>query len=124
MDALEQVGDPLDETLDQADLGWEAMIQAPSRPLAVFVWVTLLAAGTSQQSRDALIRARDRSHDMIHSALLPHLASDVRADSIAALVLDAVISAALEFQLDGDENSLRRRLNSLAHVVRMAATGA
>jgi hypothetical protein len=39
------------------------------------------------------------------------------------LVLDAVIAAALEFQLDGDENSLRRRLNSLAHVARMAATG-
>jgi AcrR family transcriptional regulator len=112
----------LDDTLDQAVLGWEAMIQAPSRPLVVFVWVTLLAAANSQQSRDALIRARDRSHEMVRQALVAHLPSDTLADSIATLVIDAVIAAALEFQLDGDETGLRRRLNSLVQVVRMAAT--
>lgn len=113
----------LDETLDQAVLGWEAMIKAPSRPLVVFVWVTLLAAANSEQSRDALVRARDRSHDMVRQALVLHLPSAALADSIATLLIDAVIAAALDFQLDEDETGLRRRLNSLAQVVRMAATG-
>lgn len=112
---------PLDDTLGQALEGWEAMIREPSRPLAVFVWVTLLTAGKSQQSRDALIRARDRSHDMVRQALIPHMADAGESDRVSALLLDAVIAAALEFQLDGDEAGMRRRLDTLAHFVRMAA---
>ncbi len=111
----------LDDTLDQAVLGWKAMIQAPTRPLAVFVWVTLLAAGTTQQSKDALIRARDRSHDMVLEALTPHLAEAAVADRVAALIIDAVIAAALQFQLDGNEDAVSDRLDSLADVVRRAA---
>ena len=113
----------LDDLLAQAVLGWEAMIKAPSRPLAVFVWVTLLAAANSGQSREALIRARDHSHEMVSQALRVHFPTGTLADTIATLVIDAVIAAALEFQLDEDEKGLRRRLNSLVQVVRMAAPG-
>ena len=38
----------------------EATITAPTRPIAVFAWATLLLAGSSEECRDALIRARDR----------------------------------------------------------------
>jgi len=113
----------LDDLLAQAVQGWESMIQAPSRPLVVFVWVTLLAAANSQQSRAALIRARDHSHEMVSLALHVHVPNRAVADTIATLVIDAVIAAALEFQLDGDVDGLRRRLNSLIEVVRIAATG-
>ena len=51
----------LDQTLEQAIGAWEATITAPTRPIAVFAWATLLLAGSSEECRDALIRARDRS---------------------------------------------------------------
>ncbi len=113
----------LDETLQQAVAGWRAMIQAPTRPVAVFVWVSLLAAPTSEECRDALIRARDRSLEMVRVAMVPHLGDTAVATDVSSLAIDGVIAAALQFHLDGDDTGLQRRLNALARMVRTAARG-
>ena len=111
----------LDETLEQAVAGWRAMIQAPTRPVAVFVWVSLLAAPTSEVCRDALIRARDRSQEMVREAMVPHLGDSSLATDVSSLAIDGVIAAALQFHLDDDDRGLQRRLNALAQMVRSAA---
>lgn len=111
----------LDQLLEQAVLWWDRMIQAPQQPLAVFVWVSLLAAG-SDQSRAALIRARDRSHELVAEALRQHLPDPVRAADVAGWVVDAVIGAALEYRLDADAAGLHRRLDTIASTVRLAAS--
>jgi AcrR family transcriptional regulator len=111
----------LDVTLDQAVAGWRAMIVAPTSPVMVFVWVTLLAAGTSEESRAALIRARDRSQEMIRAAVAGYLGDTPLADDVATMLVGGIISAALQFHLDGDEAALTERLTSLARVVRVCA---
>ena len=114
----------LEQMLAQAVAGWEAMIMTPSRPLAVFVWVTLLTANSSVPARDALIRARDRSHDMMVEALLPHVPDADVAAGIAWSLIDGVIAAALEYQLDEDAAAMRRRLESMATMVQIVAGAA
>ena len=114
----------LDQMLAQAVAGWEAMIMTPSRPLAVFVWVTLLTANSSVPARDALIRARDRSHDMVVEALLPHVPDAGAAAGMAWSLIDGVIAAALEYQLDEDAAAMRRRLESMATMVQIVAGAA
>jgi AcrR family transcriptional regulator len=111
----------LDATLDQAVAGWRAMIQAPTSPVVVFVWVTLLAAGTSEQSRDALIRARDRSQEMIRQAVAIYFGDTALAADLAATVVGGIISAALQFHLDADEAALTQRLTAMVRVVRAVA---
>lgn len=113
----------LDVTLDQAVAGWRAMIQAPTSPVVVFVWVTLLAARTSEESRDALIRARDRSHEMIREAVAAYFGDTALADDLASVVVGGVISAALQFHLDHDEAELTERLTAMVRVVRAVAAG-
>ena len=114
----------LNQMLAQALAGWEAMIMTPSRPLAVFVWVTLLTANSSVPARDALIRARDRSHDMVVEALLPHVPDAGAAAGMAWSLIDGVIAAALEYQLDEDAAAMRRRLESMATMVQIVAGAA
>jgi AcrR family transcriptional regulator len=114
----------LEQMLAQAVAGWEAMIMTPSRPLAVFVWVTLLTANSSVPARDALIRARDRSHDMVVEALLPHVPDAGAAAGMAWSLIDGVIAAALEYQLDEDAAAMRRRLESMATMVQIVAGAA
>lgn len=110
----------LEQALDQAVTLWEHMITAPQQPLAVFVWVTLLAGG-SEQSRAALVRARDRSHELVAEALEVYVADRRQARDLAGLMVDAVIAAALEYHLDADRKALRQRLRTMAGVVRTAA---
>jgi AcrR family transcriptional regulator len=111
----------LQEALAQAAVWWEMMIRAPQRPLAVFVWVLLLAGGSSEQSREALIRARDRSHERVAEAILTYIDDREQATWLAALMVDAVVAAGLEYHLDGDEAALRRRLETMTGMVRLAA---
>lgn len=112
----------LDQALEQAVALWEHMISAPEQPLAVFVWVTLLAGG-SEQSRAALIRARDRSHELVAEALSVYLEDVTEARDLAGLMVDAVIAAALEYHLDADADALRRRLQTMADVVQRTVPG-
>ncbi|MEZ5184841.1 MAG: TetR/AcrR family transcriptional regulator [Candidatus Nanopelagicales bacterium] len=109
----------LEQALEQAVQGWESMIRAPDRPLAVFVWLTLLTAGTPVESRDALIRARDRSRDLVGEALRSYVTDAHTREILAGMVLDAVVAAAIEYQLDQDVAGLRMRLTSMTRTVQV-----
>ena len=110
----------LEETLALAVAGWEASICLPTRPLAVFAWVTLLSAETSEQSRTALRRARDRSQQVVRDAVVPYLGDTDDATELAMVTIDTVIACALQHQLDGDAAAVRRRLTALTGVIRAA----
>lgn len=111
----------LDQTLEQAIGAWEATITAPTRPITVFAWATLLLAGSSEECRDALIRARDRALSMVTEALAQYV-DDGHAGVLAALVIDAVVAAALQYELDKDVVCLRSRLDGLGRLVGATAT--
>lgn len=111
----------LDQTLEQAIGAWEATITAPTRPIAVFAWATPLLAGSSEECRDALIRARDRALSMVTEALAQYV-DEVLAGDLASLVIDAVVAAALQYELDKDRVALRARLDGLGRLVGATAT--
>ena len=111
----------LEETLEIAIQGWESMICSTTRPLAVFAWVTLMSAETSQQSRQALVRARDRSQQLVREALVPHLGDNDLATGLSMVTVDTLIAAALQHHLDRDPAELRRRLTALTALIRAAA---
>ena len=120
MDASVSREGGLDITLAQAIGAWEATITSPTRPITVFAWVTLLVAGSSQECRDALIRARERSLVLVTAALTPHM-DEPTASRLAGLVIDAVVAAALQYELDKDLSALRGRLEDLVGLVGAAA---
>lgn len=123
MDASVSREGGLDTTLEQAIGAWEATITSPTRPITVFAWVTLLVAGSSQECRDALIRARERSLVLVTAALTPHM-DEPTASRLAGLVIDAVVAAALQYELDKDRSALRGRLEDLVGLVGAAAVAA
>jgi AcrR family transcriptional regulator len=120
MDAAVSREGSLEQTLEQAIGAWEATITAPTRPITVFAWATLLLAGTSEECRDALIRARDRALSMVTEALAQYV-DEVLAGELASLVIDAVVAAALQYELDKDRAGLRARLGGLGRLVSGAA---
>jgi AcrR family transcriptional regulator len=120
MDAAVSREGSLEQTLEQAIGAWEATITAPTRPITVFAWATLLLAGTSEECRDALIRARDRALSMVTEALAQYV-DEVLAGELASLVIDAVVAAALQYELDKDRAGLRTRLGGLGRLVSGAA---
>jgi AcrR family transcriptional regulator len=111
----------LDETLATAERAWEDMIRSPARPLAVFAWVTLLFAESSDRAREALQRARARTIEMTSDALEPHLVDRDAADDLAGVVIDGVVASALDYHLDGDVAALQRRLAAIMRAVRAVA---
>jgi AcrR family transcriptional regulator len=113
----------LDLTLEQAIGAWESTITSPTRPITVFAWVTLLVAGSSHECRDALIRARERSLVLVAEALSPHMGESTAA-RLAGLVIDAVVAAALQYELDKDRAALRERLHQVVGIVGAAAATA
>lgn len=120
MDASVSREGGLDLTLEQAIGAWEATITSPTRPITVFAWVTLLVASSSQECRDALLRARERSLELVTETLSPHM-DDHTAARLAGLVIDAVVAAALQYELDRDRAALRGRLEGLVGLVGAAA---
>lgn len=120
MDAAVSREGSLDQTLEQAIGAWEATITAPTRPIAVFAWATLLLAGTSDECRHALLRARDRTLALVTETLTNHV-DEMRAGELASLVIDAVVAAALQYELDKDRIALRARLDGLGRLVGASA---
>ncbi len=120
MDAAVNREGGLGQTLEQAVGAWEATITSPGRPITVFAWVTLLMAGTSEECRDALVRARDRALTLVSQALEPHM-DEAMAAQLASVVIDAVVAAALQYELDKDRTALRARLDGLVGLVGAAA---
>jgi AcrR family transcriptional regulator len=107
----------LDQTLDQAVFAWHLMITAPERPIAVFVWASMW----SDESRVALLRARSHAQATIRDAIVGHLGPIPDSDDLAGLLLDGILGAAVDYQLDSDEDQLRRRLTTLVSVIRLRA---
>lgn len=118
LDALVDRSGSLQEAMDQAVVAWHFMITAPERPFAVFVWVSMWSA----ESRVALQRARGHAQDLIAEALDAHLGTDA-ADDLAGVLMDGIIGASVDYQLDNDSTALNRRLTTLVRVVQAAANG-
>lgn len=118
LDALVDRSGSLDVAMRQAVSAWELMITVPERPFAVFVWVSMWSA----ESRVALLRARAAAQALIAEALVTHLATD-EADDLAGLLIEGVIGAAVDYQLDLDTDTLNRRLTTLLRVVQAATNG-
>lgn len=118
LDASVDRGGDLDATLDQAVTAWHAMITAPQRPFAVFVWVSMW----SDESRAALVRAREHAQKLIRDAIIDHVGSIPGSDDLAAMLLDGVLGAAVDFQLDADSEALRRRLTTLTTMAKLSAS--
>jgi len=108
-------GRSLEYTLSQAVAAWHLMITAPERPFAVFVWVAMW----SPESRSALVRAREHAQGLIRDALVAHVGAIPDADDLAGMLLDGLVGAAVDYQLDSDEQALHRRLSTLVSVVRL-----
>jgi AcrR family transcriptional regulator len=106
----------LDRTVEQAVEAWVGAITAPSRPVAVFAWATLLLASSSDPAREALVRARDRGLGMVAEVVALHVPA-VAVEAVAGLVADSVVASAIQYELDHDELALRRRLAGLGVVV-------
>lgn len=117
LDLLVDRSGSLEQAMDQAVAAWQLMITAPERPFAVFVWVSMWSA----QSRVALQRARAHAQGLIAEALVTHLATD-QADEIAGVLLDGVIGASVDYQLDSDADALNRRLTMLVRVVQAGSS--
>jgi AcrR family transcriptional regulator len=109
----------LEATLAQAIAAWTWAITSPSRPVAVFTWATLLLAGSSEQARSALVRARDRGRTMISEAVRLHVGTGPLVDVLAGLLVDSVIASAVQYELDHDDQALRTRLDGLGATVRL-----
>jgi AcrR family transcriptional regulator len=111
----------LDQTLDQALEAWFGMITNPSRPFAVFVWVAMW----SEASRAALLDGRVRALELLEEAISGHLGMRPGIDDLAGLILDGLLGAAIDYQLDADQDLLLRRLTALLAVARTfpAASG-
>jgi AcrR family transcriptional regulator len=112
----------LETTLGQAIAAWAWAITSPSRPAAVFTWATLLLAGSSEQARSALIRARDRGHSMIAEVVALHVGPGPLVDVLAGLIVDSVIASAVQYELDHDDEALRSRLGALGISIRILVT--
>lgn len=119
LDTLIDRSGSLDVAMEQAVGAWQFMITVPERPFAVFVWVSMW----SPESRVALQRARAHAQGLVAEALITHLATD-DADALAGVLLDGIIGASVEYQLDNDIPALNRRLTALVQVVQAAANGA
>ena len=120
LDMLVERSGSLDQTLAQAVAAWHLMITAPERPFAVFVWVSMW----SEESRTALVRAREHAQGLIRDALVDHLGPIPDSDDLAGMLLDGVLGAAVDYQLDSDEADLHRRLSTLVSTVRLRAAAA
>jgi AcrR family transcriptional regulator len=119
LDVLVDRTGSLDLAMTQAVGAWQLMITAQERPFAVFVWVSMW----SPESRVALQRARAHAQGLIAEALTAHLATD-EADDLAGVLLDGIVGAAVDYQLDNDTTALNRRLTALVRVVQAASNGA
>lgn len=118
LDAAVDRGGTLEQTLDQAVAAWHAMITAPQRPFAVFVWVSMW----SEESRATLIRAREHAQKLIRESIVDHVGLIPGSDDLSAMLLDGVLGAAVDFQLDSDAEALRRRLTTLTTMIRLSTS--
>lgn len=117
LDDLVDRSGSLELALSGAVDAWQFMITSPERPFAVFVWVSMW----SDESRVELRRAGEHAQALIRDAIVQHLGDPPNAEELAGVLLDGVLGASVQYQLDQDAVALRRRLTTLVDVVRGAA---
>lgn len=110
-----------EEVLAQASAAWEATVLAPTRPLAVFSWATLLTAANSLECRTALQAARKHSEADLEEGLRRHIADETARAEVAAVIMDVLLAMALHYHLDGDPQAVRDRIAALGGTIRRAA---
>jgi AcrR family transcriptional regulator len=111
----------LPDALARATQVWVASITAPSRPIAVYAWATLLLARSSEPSRLVLSQTRDRARTRIAEVVAVHVGPSPVVDVIAGLVVDAVLASAVQYELDQDADALSARLEGLSTAVKVLA---
>ena len=121
IDAVVDRRAPLEAAITQAIAVWTAAIISPSRPLAVFTWATLLLSESDDLPRRALIEARDRGRAMIAEVATQYIGPGPGVEVIAQIATDSVIAAAVQYELDHDQEALSRRLEALGVTVRALA---
>lgn len=120
---LDQLVDnlPADGTLEQrveaALQGWQAMIESPTEPVTLLLSVQLQSADASLEIRAALQQIHTRAHDVIRSGLETSYGPIDGLTDIADTVLGLVQAAALRFHLDADRDALRARLVKLGRML-------
>lgn len=105
------------DTAEAAVSAWAAMIADPSRPLAVFSWLALWSPGRSEEVRASLVRARTRAESLAGQVLLSQGLPQDRVTVFARLVVDQLLAAGLNYELDHDSEQLRLRLLTLTDLM-------
>ena len=106
-------GNTLEEQISAATDGWESMITAPDRPLLLILSIQLHIAESSPQIRGALLHIREKATDEVRRALRHWLGDHPAVESHADATVGLVNAAALAFQVEGDLEALRTRLDSI-----------
>jgi AcrR family transcriptional regulator len=71
--------------------------------------------------RGTLDQTLDQAVFAWHLMITGHLGPIPDSDDLAGLLLDGILGAAVDYQLDSDEDQLRRRLTTLVSVIRLRA---
>ena len=117
--AQQPVEGDLESRLHSAVNSWQAMIEAPSRPLKLLLSVQLEASTYPQEVRDAMSDVLARARQIVVEGLT-HVTGDLaHMNEIAYAVLGLVQSAALEYYLDDDRVRLRTRLIGVTRVMKV-----
>lgn len=120
LDARVDRGGSLEQTLTQTVDAWHEMITAPTRPFSVFIWVAMW----SEESRVPLLRARQHAMELIEGAMAAYLGPIPDLSDLAGLILDGLLGAVVDYQLDTDDEALRRRLSMLATLAQLRSVAA
>ena len=106
----------LDQRLRKAVQGWQAAIEAPTKPVKMLLTIQLECADRSVTIRDALRRV----HAGACAVVRRDLEQSGRFDDTAVLadtVVGLVLAAALRFHLEPDRTALRMRLHEVARML-------
>jgi AcrR family transcriptional regulator len=111
-----------DQRLRKAMQGWQAAIEAPTKPVKMLLTIQLECADRSVTIRDALRRVHEQAcavvrRDLDQSGLFEDTAA--LADAVVGLVL----AAALRFHLEPDRTALQMRLREIARMLTMRLRG-
>jgi AcrR family transcriptional regulator len=105
-----------DQRLRKAVQGWQAAIEAPTKPVKMLLTIQLECADRSVTIRDALRRVHEQACAVVRRDLDQSGLFDGTA-ALADTVVGLVFAAALRFHLEADRTALRRRLREVARML-------
>jgi len=107
---------PFDQRLRNAVQGWQAAIEAPTKPVKMLLTIQFECADRSLTIRDALRRVHEQACAVVRRDLDQSGLFDGTA-TLADTVVGLVFAAALRFHLEPDRNALRMRLREVARML-------